>query len=427
MKLLVFISLLLVLAVADKYAVIMATADGWGNYSITSNPCRAYTDFVKMGIPEENIIFMTYHKNLEKSKNPYKGMIFTDPADNTDGDWAQYGCFDHIDYTDDDINVSTFLSILSGDIDKVAAETNIKNPKVLRSGPEDTLLMYIMDHGDYGFYYVDGKEVNRNLWNTATTKLWENKKYKEALVFMEACYGGSMWANYPQNRNMIILTSADEIHSANMSNCPPDDYIGEKHLGTCLSGLFDNSYLTYLEENPDSTIQEVFDAVHNECAKTSEQEVSLWGDYEMGKKKVSDFFGESYAIKRSAQKKSSRSSVPVPEVPIHLAKWAAIRAEKEEVENAMEEYKDLIYARAKEEVELMRLAVMLKSEKNADELMNATNSNSYSASCVESLTYQLIHECGHTATFTTKTVNLLRGLCDSNKTLPSIQWKDVCM
>ena len=63
-----------------------------------------YTDLIRAGIKPENIIYMTYTTDVNTSRNPYPGMIFTDPADNTDGDWAKYGCFDHVDYTDDEIN-----------------------------------------------------------------------------------------------------------------------------------------------------------------------------------------------------------------------------------------------------------------------------------------------------------------------------------
>lgn len=425
MKSIVYAILLLALALADKHALILATADGWSNYSITSNPCRAYDDFVKMGVPPENIIFMTFHKNLLRQRNPYPGMIFTDPAENTDGDWAQYGCFDHIDYTDENITVNTFNDILSGKIEKVAAATGKKNPKVLTSGPEDNLFMYIMDHGDYGVFYVDGHEIDRWSWKQSLTHLWENKKYKYCAVFMEACYGGSMWASYPDDRNIIAITSADDAHSAAMSNCPPSDKIGDRHLDTCISGLFDNSYLAYIEEHPDATIDEVYTAVYKECAQTSHQTVSMWGDFDLADMKISDFLGPNKVAKTSRTVKRAESVVPVPEVPLHLAKWAAIRADKENSEEAMKEYQELVYARAKEEVELMRLGALMKNEKEADRLMNTKNTV-FNAGCLETMVYQLIHECNHTPTFTDEAVNMLRGLCEG-RNIPNIDWKQVCM
>ena len=34
------IALIAAIAAAEKYAMVFGTADGWGNYSITSDPCR---------------------------------------------------------------------------------------------------------------------------------------------------------------------------------------------------------------------------------------------------------------------------------------------------------------------------------------------------------------------------------------------------
>ena len=54
------IALIAAIAAAEKYAMVMGGADGWGNYSITSDPCRTYDDLIKAGIKPENIIYMTY-------------------------------------------------------------------------------------------------------------------------------------------------------------------------------------------------------------------------------------------------------------------------------------------------------------------------------------------------------------------------------
>lgn len=56
-----------------------------------------YTDLVKAGIKPENIIYMTYATNVNWKYNPYPGKMFTESSDTTDGDWAQYGCFNHVD------------------------------------------------------------------------------------------------------------------------------------------------------------------------------------------------------------------------------------------------------------------------------------------------------------------------------------------
>lgn len=160
----ILVSLVLSVVLAEKYAMVFGTKDNWHNYSITSDPCRVYDDLIKAGIKPENIIFMAYSTDLNDRQNPYPGMIFTDPAPNTDGDWAKYGCFDHLDYTDKEINPEVFLGILSGDKEGVAKATGKENPKVLAATPDDTVFTYFIDHGSdelvcIGNGYVYAKEM----------------------------------------------------------------------------------------------------------------------------------------------------------------------------------------------------------------------------------------------------------------------------
>ena len=90
---------------------------------------------MKGGIKRENIIYFTYHAEVNTSINPFPGKVFTDPAPDTSGDWAQYGCFNGVDYSDDVISKELFLAILSGDAFTARKLTGQENPKVLAAGP----------------------------------------------------------------------------------------------------------------------------------------------------------------------------------------------------------------------------------------------------------------------------------------------------
>ena len=371
---------------------------------------------------------MTYTSNVDYRTNPYRGMIFTDPADNTDGDWAQYGCFDHVDYTDDDINKEVFLAILSGDAETVKRLTGKKNPKVLSAGPDDTVFTYFIDHGDYddicvGFDNVSSKELMKALKEAHKKQL-----YGKWLWFMEACHSGSMFLNLPDNMGIYVMTSADADHDALMSYCPPDDEVAHEHLFTCLAGLWDNYYLEYLEQNPDCTIGEIFNAVKARVDSESDQNVSEWGDMTFHDLKVSEFFGKlpSSGLRKSFAHKKSESNVPVSEVPLHLAKWAAIRADDKNKESALKAYENELIAEAKREVELMRLGSALMNEKAANNAMNAA-SEAYSVDCVRELSMMLVKKCGHKMPFPAKQNNMLRNICLPGLSVPNVNWDDICM
>ena len=355
-------------------------------------------------------------------------MIFTDPADNTEGDWAQYGCFEHVDYTDDDINKKVFLAILSGDAETVAKETGKENPKVLNAGPEDTVFTYFMDHGGMDFVVVGGDYIRSGALIDALKTAHEKQLYGKWVWFMEACHSGSMFMDLPANMSIYIMTSSDAYHNAYMSNCPPDDYIGDKYLDTCMAGLWDNIYLDYLEQNPDCTIGEIFKAVKASVAESSDQNVSEFGDMTFHDLKVAEFFGKlpSNSLRKSVMHRKSESNVPVSEVPLHLAKWAAIRADDKNKESALKAYENELIAEAKREVELMRLGSALMNEKAANNAMNAA-SEAYSVDCVRELSMMLVKKCGHRMPFPAKQNNMLRNICLPGLSVPNVNWDDICM
>ena len=387
-----------------------------------------YTDLIRAGIKPENIIYMTYTSDVTSKANPYPGMIFTDPADNTDGDWAKYGCFEHVDYTDDDINEKVFLAILSGDAETVAKKTGKENPKVLSAGPDDTVFTYFIDHGGDDIICVGPDYVSSASLVGALEEAHKKQLYGKWVWFMEACHSGSMFPKLPTDINIYVMTSSDAHHDAYMSNCPPEDYIGEKHLSTCMAGLWDNLYLDYLEQNPDCTIGEIFDSVKASVAEESDQNVSEFGDMTFRDLKVAEFFGKlpSSSLRKSVMNKKSESNVPVPEVPLHLAKWAAIRADDKNKESALKAYENELIAEAKREVELMRLGSALMNEKAANNAMNAA-SEAYSVDCVRELSMMLVKKCGHKRPFPAKQNNMLRNICLPGLSVPNVNWDDICM
>ena len=422
----VLLAIVAAIAMAEQYAMVFGGADGWRNYSITSEPCRVWADLVKAGIKPENIIFMSYTSVLTMNENPYKNMIFTDPAETTDGDWAKSGCFEHIDYTDKDINGEVFLGILSGDAEKVKAKTGIENPKVLNAGPEDTVFSYFIDHGNTGIIAVGPDRVTDKQLIAALKEAHEKKIYGKWVFFMEACHSGSMFAELPADWDIFVMTSSDADHNAKMSNCPPNDYIEDKHFSCCLSGLWDNSYLAYLEKNPDCTVGEIVDAVMADVKTTSEQNVSQFGDMKFRDYKMSEFFGQLPKSSFRAAPKTQESIVDYADVPAHLAMWKAIRADKKDLAAALKEYQEEKFAAAKREVEVMRLGRMLMNEKAADKALKAP-AEAFNADCVRDLSIELAEKCGHKMPFSQATNNMLRNICLPGLAVPNVDFKDICM
>ena len=382
---------------------------------------------INAGIKPENIIFMVYYTVLTSAFNPYPGQIFTDPSDNLDGDWARFGCFDHVDYTNQYINKKVFLGILSGDAETVQKETGIKNPKVLNAGPQDTVFTYFIDHGSDDMIVVGLDHVTSESFLSALESAYEKKIYGKWVWFMEACHSGSMWEKLSPEMNIYVMTSSDSTHDAQMTHCPPDDIVAGKALGTCLGGLWDNLFLDYLEQNPDCTFSEIVDSVKALVAKTSDQNVSEFGEFSFRDYKVSEFFGllPSNNLRSDLDKQKQSTNVAIPDVPLYLTKWAAIRAPIQNTK-PFELYQRELLVQAKQEVEIMRLGRLLMSEKAASSALE-THVEEFSVECVRELSLKLIEKCGHRTPFSSKQNNLLRSICLPGVSVPIIDWEDICM
>ena len=399
---------------------------------------------------------MTYTDDVNYVLNPFKGMMFTEQAETTDGDWAQYGCFDHIDYTIPNINPEVFIAIISGDKATVQRTLGIDNPKVLNATENDTVFTYFIDHGELAQIFVGPSVVSEERFINALKVAHDNHLYGKWVWFMEACHGGSMFANLPASWNIFAMTSADMDHIAKMSECPPDDVVAKKHLMTCMGGLWDNVWMDYWAAHPSCTIGEIVDATMKEVGEVSDQNVSQFGAMALRDLPLSEFIGEMPARHESSIESSNESSIESSnessnessshssyhsskrshgtlvdrhEVPLHLAKWAAVRAEDDRAE-ALAEFQRLRVIAARREVEAMRLGVSLLGEKAALHAWEHA-AEAYNVDCVRTLGLGLEEHCGSTrdamGTMQPGVTNLLKNVCLPGVRAPEVDWDEVCM
>ena len=293
---------------------------------------------------------MTYTSVVKDPFNSYPGMIFTDPAPNTDGDWAKYGCFDHVDYTNRDINAKVFLGIISGDKEAVAKETGKKNPKVLSAGPDDTVFTYFIDHGNNDIICVGNDLVTSKQLMEALKTAHEKKLYGKWVWFMEACHSGSMFRKLEKGKNVYAMTGSDTEHSAWMCNCPPHDKVNGKSMGTCLSAWYDNMWMEeVMKKGADISLKDMYQTVHDTVAKHTDQNVSQFGDIRtMGDLPVKEFIGD---FQPQHTRPDTGTCVKYEDAARDTAKWDAIRNGA----NGMENYKDFVFEEAKKDIACVTL------------------------------------------------------------------------
>lgn len=219
-------------------------------------------------------------------------MLFTNEAETTDGDWMQYGCLDHVDYVEEEINPKVFLAILKGDQEKVKELTGKEDPKVLKTTSEDTIFTYIISDGDTGKILIGSNQVFTDDLTALFQYAHENKLYKNWVWFVESCFSSTLFTDLPSDFGIYAIASSDDKNEPRMGCCPPHDVIAGRGMYTCLGSYWENFLFEYMENHADSTIGELFTYSHDEVAKGSEQNVSEFGDMGMKKMKIAEFVGE---------------------------------------------------------------------------------------------------------------------------------------
>lgn len=413
MKNFLFLIALLSVATADKWALFVSGNNGWFNYCITSTICRGYDILHRAGVPEDHIVYLGFNDVFDSESNPFPGQIFTDESEGPGVDYAAE-CRPHIDYPDKMVNAELFMAVLSGDKETTTKLTGIENPKVIESTSEDTIFVYYMDHGAIGFCEVGRSDLREQVLMDTVNKMFENHQYKQLVFYFEACHSGSMFRQLGADKNVYAMTGSDTEHSAWMCNCPPHDVVNGKSMGTCLSAWYDNFWMQEVMDNgSDITLADMFTHVHEETAKQTDQNVSQFGDIEgMGPEKLKEFIGDYKPQFGSAKKPNG--FVKYEDAPLHMAKWAAIRADGN-ANDALTQLKEAVKTEAVKEVSVMRLArAYFKDDRAADASMKARPAK-YDQDCVSDLTLALIAKCGYTLPLRDSHVNALENICVGGK------------
>ena len=216
----------------ENWAILACGSSGYLNYRHQADVFHVYQSLIKRGFSKEHIILFAYNDIAYNPKNPFPGEIYNRP----DGPNVYEGV--KIDYSNNNVNPKTYLSVLKGDTQ------NGKLKKVLNSTSNDNIFMYFSDHGIAGailfpnnqFLYADELEE--------TFKFMKNKKmYKNIVFYLESCYSGSMFNNINSDLNVYSLTAASPSEESFATYCYPQDVVKGKEMHTCLSNEFTSNWL----------------------------------------------------------------------------------------------------------------------------------------------------------------------------------------
>ncbi|XP_058624427.1 legumain-like isoform X2 [Onychostoma macrolepis] len=193
------------------------------NYRHQADVCHAYQIVHQNGIPDEQIVVMI---------NPHPGKIINKP----NGLDVYPGV--PKDYTGEDVTPQNFLAALKGD----RRAMKKRNPKVITSGGNDTIFIYLTDHGGSGIFCFPNDILHASDLIETIKEMARNNKFAKMVIYMESCHSGSMFTKLPNNVHVYAVTAAraDEASYA----CYFDS-----ERETFLSDEFSAHWMYYTETN----------------------------------------------------------------------------------------------------------------------------------------------------------------------------------
>lgn len=256
------------LASSARWAVLFIGSNSYSNYRHHANVDTAYQLLVDRGFDKSHIVVAQYNDIPTAAQNPFKGQLFHSLEHKN-----VYIGADAITYTGKDVNAQLMYDIISG-------------TKGLQSTADDDVFVYYDNHGGPGILGVPdgvgGGYIKQDQLAAAFQQLEDKKMYKRLFFMIGACYSLSMTPNI-KNKNMAIITSANDHESAYA--CTYDSTVG-----AYLTNEFNLNFNLIARENPEITIGDFYDKMVESNTKSH---VCFAGDETMKSLKLSTFIGEA--------------------------------------------------------------------------------------------------------------------------------------
>jgi len=278
----------------NTWVVLVAGSIGWGNVRHQADICHAYHAIHDFGVPEDHIIVMMPDDVAYSSKNPYPGVLYNEEGGK--GPNVYIGV-PH-DYTHDLVTLANFQKILLGE------EMTVGSGKTLKSGPEDNVLVYYCDHGGYNSLpFPTGGNMDSAALLQIINGMKENNKFKNLVVYIEACNSGSMVYSIANDLpSNVYITTAAPVSASSYAGCNGGKDKDEKDIWWC--DAYSHVWISDLEgATPDHTFDDQFSALLDKMVLSQS---CSYGDTKVQGLTFEEFFGPSFVSTRSVKPNASR-------------------------------------------------------------------------------------------------------------------------
>jgi legumain len=175
--------------------------------------------------------------------------------------------------------------------------------------------------------------------------MYTKKMYSKLVFYMEACESGSMFeGQLPTDRKIYATTAANAQESSYGFYCPPQDKVNGKSIGSCLGDEYSIQWM----ENTDSvgTSQSLQTQYNSVKAATKMSHVMQYGDKSFVSDPISNFLGDKAGRRVAPRNESAEEleagKVDSRDIPMHLAYYEYLRADKKNLPEAHKLAKKLV-------------------------------------------------------------------------------------
>eukprot|EP00210_Caulerpa_lentillifera_P002435 g2333.t1 len=185
------------------------------------------------------------------------------------------------DYIGEDVNKEILTAVLRGD---AAAVKGKGSGRVLKKDPNQRVFFAYSDHGSAGYLpFPKGPPFYADEFNKLLIELRQNSMFKEMIVYVEACFSGSLFYGMPiNNENKILAVSAASPYESSYAFfCPSrhaayDETINPDIIGSCMADLFTVAWIM------DAELSNVFDTTVSSHLDRVALITSVEGTYSRG-------------------------------------------------------------------------------------------------------------------------------------------------
>ncbi|XP_047673774.1 legumain-like [Tachysurus fulvidraco] len=343
---------------SKHWVLLAAGSTGWENYRHQADVCHAYQVMHRNGIPDKQIVVMMYDDIANNTHNPDKGKIINVP----NGPNVYTGV--PKDYTGANVSADNFLAVLRGDSSAGA--------KVIQSGKNDTVFVYLSDHGGPGIFNFPSSTLYAHDLIDTVRKMSQEGKFSKMVIYIESCRSGSMLDQLDRKDSNVYAVSA----------CKPDENshacFYDQRLNTWISDIFTAYWLQHTETVKLNTTSFGDQFIYVKDKVKKYETPCNYGDMNIANVMLSEVFCQSPApVTRAGSVPPTDFTVSdvidTTEIPLLIKKHMITNEKDPEKKKILErQYDDFIQKRKTMDEALKKIEMRLKGQQTLAEKREVT-------------------------------------------------------